>query len=140
MIEAAKAAFGFENFTIPSFYYELANSLAEESLNLKFDASGLYNVQSGRFQVTLDFVGYEGENVEKPVVKIKFIGTFKFGDNLPFEEIPDFFYKNSIAILFPYLRSFISTLTLQAHTKLIILDLMNLSALSEPLKKNTVVN
>lgn len=31
------------------------------------------------------------------------------------EDIPDYFYANSIAILFPYVRAFVSTVSLQAN-------------------------
>jgi len=41
--------------------------------------------------------------------------------------------------MFPYIRAFVSTLTLQANTKLLKLGLMNLSELEEPLKKNTII-
>lgn len=73
------------------------------------------------------------------LITATFKAVFKFQDKLLFDEIPAFFYKNSIAIAFPYLRSFISTLTLQANIKPIILPLMNLSELEKPLKDNTTV-
>ncbi|MBK7039827.1 MAG: protein-export chaperone SecB [Bacteroidetes bacterium] len=57
----------------------------------------------------------------------------------PLVEIPTFFYKNCIAIIFPYLRAFLSTLTLQANVKPLILPLMNLSGLEKPLIENTVL-
>jgi hypothetical protein len=41
--------------------------------------------------------------------------------------------------MFPYLRVFASTLTLQANTKLLKLGLMNLSDLEVPLKENVSV-
>ncbi|EXZ22215.1 pretranslocase subunit SecB family protein, partial [Bacteroides fragilis str. S13 L11] len=52
-------------------------------------------------------------------------------------EIPNFFYPNSIAILFPYVRAFVSTLTLQANIKPILLPTLNLSSLQDTLRENT---
>jgi len=53
------------------------------------------------------------------------------------EDIPDFFYKNSIAILFPYLRAYLSLVTTQANVPGIILPTYNLSGLEEELRSNT---
>ena len=53
--------------------------------------------------------------------------------------IPDFFYPNSLAILFPYIRAFVSTLSLQANSSPIILPTVNLMGLTEELRDNTSV-
>ena len=58
-------------------------------------------------------------------------------DKIEFNDIPGFFYPNSIAILFPYIRAFVSTLTLQANVTPIVLPTLNLTNLQEKLKKNT---
>lgn len=48
------------------------------------------------------------------------------------------FYANSIAIVFPYIRAFISTVTLQANlVSPILLPTMNLTSLGERLMNNT---
>ena len=47
------------------------------------------------------------------------------------------FISNSIAILFPYVRAFVSTLTLQANIKPILLPTLNLSSLQDILRENT---
>ena len=47
------------------------------------------------------------------------------------------FYKNSLAIIFPYIRAFISTLTLQSNAGLIILPTLNLTHLEKPFRENT---
>lgn len=53
------------------------------------------------------------------------------------KDIPDFFYANSIAIIFPYIRAFVSTLTLQANIPPIVLPTLNLSQLRTILRDNT---
>ena len=87
----------------------------------------------------MGFIAHEGEDTEKAVFKINSTAIFKFSSAIQIEEIPSYFYRNAIAIVFPYIRAFISTLTLQANTRLLKLGLMNLSALEKPLKENTVV-
>lgn len=54
-------------------------------------------------------------------------------------EIPDYFYANSLAIIFPYIRAFVSTITLQSNMHPIVLPTVNLMGLSEKLKRNTDV-
>jgi preprotein translocase subunit SecB len=64
---------------------------------------------------------------------------FVFREPVLLEEIPDYFYLNSIAILFPYVRAFVSIITLQANINPLMLPTMNLASLQETLKKNTNV-
>ena len=64
---------------------------------------------------------------------------FKFSNVHSIEEIPEYFYNNSIAIVFPYLRAFITTLTSVAGIKPLILPTLNLTNLSAQLKVSTKV-
>ena len=138
MIEAKKAAFKFEKYRIPSFSYnETQNS--KSGLKVGFSPSGIYDPNQGTFDLHLDFIAKEDTANGNEVVKVRCIATFKFADKLQLTEIPDYFYKNSIAIVFPYLRSFISTLTLQSNTGILTLDIMNLSRLETPLRDNIKV-
>ncbi len=65
------------------------------------------------------------------------VSQFQFAESLKLEDIPPYFYVNSIAIIFPYVRAFISTVTLQSNIPPIVLPTMNLTELAVPLKKNT---
>jgi preprotein translocase subunit SecB len=66
-------------------------------------------------------------------------GLFKFHHISTFEEIPSFFYRNAIAILFPYLRSFVSIVTTQANNPGVILPTLNLSSLEGDLRNATSI-
>ncbi|WP_415711111.1 protein-export chaperone SecB, partial [Aquirufa beregesia] len=77
------------------------------------------------------------ENSENTFIEIECNGIFGFKENTTFEQIPDFFYNNSMAILFPYLRAFISLVTLQINIPPLILPTLNLSSLEADLRKNT---
>ncbi len=135
MIEAEKAAFSFVQFKIPNFEYNEANHTGSD-VKIGFNPSGEYNQSTGEFDLILSFITQEEENI---IFELTAKGLFKFESALKLSEIPDYFYKNAIAIMFPYVRAFISTLTLQANTKLLRLGLMNLSELEKPLKENTSV-
>jgi preprotein translocase subunit SecB len=65
---------------------------------------------------------------------VEIIGLFKFtGD---FDEVKNFLYLNAPAILFPYLRAYISTLTTLSGLDTYTLPTMNLSSLKDELEKS----
>lgn len=136
MAEVKSAAFKFKRFKIPEFSY-LETSKPDEILKLDFIPFGKYSLEDGIFELQLDFYAYEEGEKENRTLYVKFLGYFEFEKGLPFNEIPGYFYKNAIAIIFPYIRSFVSTLTLQANANILLLGLMNLSNLESDLIKNT---
>lgn len=138
MVESNKAAFKFVKFQIPNFTYNHSN-LNDTTLKLLFSPQGSFNEGEGIFEIELNLKGVDETNPDNTIIDIKCISVFKFENVLNINEIPDFFYKNAIAIAFPYIRSFISTLTIQANTGTILLGLMNLSNLEQPLRDNTTV-
>lgn len=75
----------------------------------------------------------------QPFINILCKACFVFKEPVAFEEIPNYFYLNSIAILFPYIRAFVSIITLQANINALVLPTMNLASLQETLKENTKV-
>lgn len=137
MVEVKNAAFKFKRFTIPTFSYDEAGKSGSK-LKLNFVPSGKYLQKDGIFELVLELFGCEDGNKDKQIIYVKCFAYFEFEMDFPFTEIPSYFYKNAIAIVFPYIRSFASTLTLQANSTLLILGLMNLSGLEVPLIKNTV--
>ena len=73
------------------------------------------------------------------VAEVSCEAIFTFNAQVTIDEIPDYFYPNSIAILFPYIRAFVSTMSLQANVQPIMLPTINLTGLTEELKKQTQV-
>jgi hypothetical protein len=114
-----KAVFKFENFKVTHFQFnEPAKDILD--LNISLIPSGLYFKSKGVFEVCIDF-------------------TADFEEGTDYDNIPDYFYLNSIAIVYPYLRAFISNLTLQANHQPLVLPVLNLTGLEKPLKENTKV-
>lgn len=138
MVEAEEAAFSFDTYTIPSFSYKESGA-DDRPLHIKFNPSGRYIQKERKFELTVEFRAYRKGNKSKPIIKVTSIGIFKFREKISSNDIPDYFYANALAIMFPYIRAFISTLTLQANIRLIRLDLLNLSRLKQPLMDNTKV-
>jgi preprotein translocase subunit SecB len=137
MAQAQEASFSFEKFIIPKYSYNDSEK-AEVELQLQFFPKGRFLSHSSKFQLELDLLASDRESPDDNILQIKGIATFKFDNVETLDKVPSFFYKNAIAIFFPYLRAFISTLSLQSNTGLITLGLMNLSNLESDLIDNTI--
>lgn len=137
---ATKAAFSLIDYEIPEFSFSrLKKDIAD--INLSFEPSGIYYEKEGKFNLYIDLVGsYENSaNSNETLIKITTMATFQFTEKLKFNELPAYFYQNSIAIIFPYIRAFATTLTAVANVTPLIMSTMNLSLLEEPLRKATKV-
>lgn len=106
------------------------------TLNIEIHPSGVYYQQESRY--VLDFV-VKVECVENQteVVNVNCRAEFIFGEPIKLEEIPSFFYPNSLALVFPYVRAFVSTITLQANVHPVMLPTLNLMGLTDELRSNT---
>lgn len=135
-----KVAFRFNNYYFTKAKIEFpAQSERNLDLNVNFIPKGEFIKADSKFNLYLKVVISScNDEVETNFVEVDCCSEFIFSE--PIEElrdIPGFFYPNSIAIIFPYIRAFISTLSLQANKNPIILPTMNLTSLQEKLKNNT---
>jgi preprotein translocase subunit SecB len=129
------AAFSFEKYRFEKIEIDFSKKRSND-LQIDFEPSGKFFSSAGIYELTFLFRAHNGD-IENSFVKIECIATFKFNENISFEDIPNYFYPNSIAIIFPYMRAFISTVTLQANIPPIMLPTMNLSSLESPLRNST---
>lgn len=134
-MEAAK--FSLVNYRFDQVVLKLDKLQPKTSFDIDFDPSGLFNDETKTFYLTFVFSA-KNENTSDEVINVRCLAEFSFSELNGFEDIPAYFYNNSIAILFPYIRAFVSTLTLQANIPPILLPTLNLSGLKEQLMKNTV--
>ncbi len=136
MAKQEKALFGLKDFKISNFSYRESEKDKPE-IELNFDVKGSFDKEHSLYELSLTVEGVENE--ENQIFQTTILGLFSFSTKLTKEDIPEYFYANAIAIIFPYLRAFVSTLTLQTNSGLIILDTLNLTQLKDTLKVNTVV-
>lgn len=132
-----EAIFTLKEYSITKATLNLEDIPTECTFDLDFSPFGVYDENSGQYTLSLIFKAKCDNDVEAVNVKIQAI--YKFKDILRFNEIPSYFYSNSIAIIFPYIRAFVSTITLQANVAPIMLPTLNISALEDVLKNNTIV-
>jgi preprotein translocase subunit SecB len=80
----------------------------------------------------------EDEN-QKFKIDIVAVGTYVFDINIEPDTLDKYFYINAPAIIFPYIRAYISSLTALSGLKPINLPTLNLSNLGSELKTHTVL-
>ena len=133
------AEFSFENYIFSDIEIHIHN--ATDNLTLQLHPQGYLNIEENSYSLQLDFRALS----EKPepnnlLVYVRCIAKFKMSEEVnEINKIPNYFYANSIAIVFPYIRAFVSTLTLQSNTRPIILPTMNLTSLGNELRQNTQI-
>lgn len=132
-----RAVFSFEDYKFTNFSVSLGKLREEETLGLDFDPSGEYDSNTGLFKLTLNFAALS-EVSRRPVIASECVALFKFDTPLPIAEVPEYFFANATAILYPYIRAFVSTLTVQANYPSFVLPTLNVSLLGEKLKSLTV--
>ena len=112
------------------------NGNTKKNLDISFNPSGLFS-QGKIVEMKMLFIAKKTDH--KPFIEVEFTFSFKFEEKIQFENIPNYFYTNSIAIVFPYIRAFISNLTLQANIHPpVILPTWNLESLATPLREKMI--
>jgi len=139
LVKVEQASFKILNFKVTEVAMKIPPvNTKPNKLEIKFSPSGEYISAEGLFRLTFSFNASEKENKNGVYFKVISVTNFKFEQPVPLVEIPDFFYQNAIAIVFPYIRAYVSTLTGQSHQDILILPLLNLTTLENPLRENTV--
>jgi preprotein translocase subunit SecB len=110
------------------------------NFELAFDfykPSGTYLKDLGQFMLYLNLRIKEKNNLLS--IDIKTVSFFQVEDT-EYETLKKFFTYNCPAIVFPYIRSFISTISAQSGFGTITIPTMNLLPLSTKLEKNLTIN
>lgn len=124
--------FQFNNFNIRKSLIELTGTPIS-GLSLDFEPSGLLDKNNSKFQLILKVViGDESKDLK---IEVEAIGNFGY-NNLDEESLQNFLFLNAPAILFPYIRAYISTLTSLSGINPVVLPTLNLSSLRDKLSKN----
>lgn len=131
-----ETAFSLESyrFTRASFNFDIPS---QAHLGVDFNPRGEYSAQEGTYELCFD-VTITCDETDTKVIQITCVANFRFNKPLKLEDIPTFFYPNSLAILFPYVRAFVSTLSLQANVRPVMLPTINLMGLTDRLRAQTI--
>ena len=126
--------FSFESFSIKKTYL-LYNRKPNKELNLSISSKGKIDKQLNCFFLEMQVLIDDSENNFEAEIII--VGVFSFKENINKDILDNYFYLNAPAILFPFIRSYIYTLTSHSGIGTITLPIMNLSSVID-LKENTI--
>lgn len=128
-----KSDFRFEEYKIlRSFISIKRDELPDDEYNINISPSGIKS--KDRFDLTLK-IEIKDKN-EVVSIDITVVGIFYFRENIDIKMLPHYFAVNAPAILFPYIRAYISLLTSLSGVGTVLLPTLNLSSLSKELLNN----
>lgn len=133
-MEVIKSKFSFIEFLIEE------SSISRKPINEKGELSiditpyGVIDKSRNVFQLRL--VVSISESNERFKANIVAIGLFLFEEISDASALPEYFLINAPAIIFPYIRSYISALTALSGMEAINLPLVRMANLVEKLKDN----
>lgn len=130
-----KASFSFVEFKVLQSQFKFSDNVSNE-LSLNFNPSGKHFIKTNIFKLFLS-VHVQLMPDNKDFIEIDTEATFAIKTGTTgIEDLMKFFVINAPAIVFPYIRSYISTLSIQSGCKPILLPTLNLIGISEQLRMN----
>lgn len=128
------AKFRFQNFVVKESHIIL-NEQGEQKIAIHFNPKGYIFRSLDQFHLELGVEVKEEHN--KFHIRVNTISVFEFDPSDDFTQFKeDYFLTNAPAIVFPYIRAYISTLTTQSGLFTVQLPTLNLASLAEMLKSN----
>lgn len=127
--------FQFKGFKITRSFIERNDKKPSKKISLGFAPEGFINKKDSTFHLHL---GVKIEDENKAInIEINAVADYYFGNKEGLDNLNSFFFVNAPALLFPYIRAYISTLTNLSGFEPINLPTLNMTGLGEDLKKNT---
>lgn len=129
-MNVTKSSFQFVDHAIKKSIFIRKEGKTNNDFNIDIKPSGLINKKSKEFQLFLDLTISDKD--ESRLINVEVVGLFKFSGSL--DDVWSFLVINAPAILFPYIRSYISALTALSGTDTIVLPTLNLMSLKNELE------
>ncbi|HKK62728.1 MAG TPA: protein-export chaperone SecB [Bacteroidales bacterium] len=127
--------FQFKGFNIIRSLIEKKDARPAQKMSLSFNPRGLINKDESNFQLQLSVKIGDENNVIN--IEIEAVANYSFDQQIGVETLDKLFYVNAPALLFPYIRAYISTLTNLSGFEPVNLPTLNMTKLGSDLKKNT---
>ncbi len=126
-----KSSFQFKGYKVTNSLIQINGEQSEE-LTLQFNPKGILNNSSNIFYLELIVLIFDKQkNIN---IDVTFEGEFFVSERD--ENLKQFLFTNAPAILFPYVRAYISTLTSLSGIPAVLLPTMNLQSLKEKIDQN----
>lgn len=132
-MESAK--FQFKEYFIRKSSIEKKEGDVSDEFKISFSPNGIIYKSDSCFRLIL---GVHIEDVNRVIViDIEAVANYYFDKEVDFASLESYFYINAPALLFPYIRAYISTLTNLSGYKPVNLPTLNLQRLGKELKERT---
>lgn len=132
--------FQFKGYKITKSIFDFETIPNTKDILIGFNLSGLVNNSNNEFILNLGIHLTNKDRSSNILVESEAIYIFdndlKVGKT---EDLNDMFYLNSIALLFPHIRAYITTLTSLSGNTPLILPTLNVGALKDDLKENITI-
>lgn len=126
--------FSFDYFLIQKSNIERLKLEETGQMNIDIDLHGNVYIKNKTYQLDMITKVWDEKEIFKS--EVHGVGFFEFED-IKDKNIDSYFYLNAPAILFPYIRAYIASLTALSGFNPITLPTLNLESLKEKLKENT---
>jgi len=127
--------FQFANFVVQESHF-LVVERGDYEFRFEFAPAGKVYPSLNQFELYLDLSVREKNDLLS--IEIKTVSYFTYEEEGSLAE-NKFFTVNAPAIVYPYIRAYIATLTAQSGIGTVTMPSMNLTPLGDILKKNIVV-
>lgn len=132
-VEVYKSDFRLDNYLIKESSLKIKGEIEKDNtLSIDINPSGIK--RKDKFTLTLELEVKD----EKELFYAKLIidAYFLFRESIPMERLGAFFTMNAPAIIFPYIRGYISMLTSLSGCGTVLLPTLNLTSMGEKLAQN----
>lgn len=129
-----KANLQFQSFKVPESHIVFKEQ-GEYKINIGFNPRAVVNKSQQLFILKLG-VKVNDES-DKFLIQMDTESIFKYSDEVELDVyLNSFFTLNAPAIVFPYIRAYITNLSAQSGMSPLVLPTLNLSGLGDDLKQN----
>jgi len=132
MTNSEVAAFRFANFKITKSDFDFALDRGA-NLNINFKLSGEHYVKTNVFKLVIETL--VSNQKEEIIIRVLSESMFNFS-GIEDKDLMNYFVGNAPAIVFPYVRAYIGTLSTLSGYPPLLLPTLNLSKLSKKLEES----
>ena len=136
-METTKASIQFLKFIVKESYISF-NEIGEYKIKIDFDASAFVKQSVNKYHLYIETIITEAEG--KLNIRVVSESIFDYDSDISLEELKNgLFTKNAPAIVFPYIRAYIASLTALSGVPTLNLPTLNLTKLGEQLLSKTTI-
>lgn len=136
-METTKASIQFLKFIVKESYISF-NEIGEYKIKIDFDASAIVKKSVNKYHLNIETIISEADG--KLNIRVASESIFDYDSEISINDLEkSLFTKNAPAIVFPYIRAYIASLTALSGVPTLNLPTLNLTKLGEQLLSKTTI-